>query len=158
MKAIQNLVTVTAVAMMLAAFGPSRAKAQTLASGHFNLQFPAKWGQATLPIGDYSFRVLQSNGHSVFVRIWGESSGTASALIMGYQDDAGPVEVPNSMTCINEGSACQVQTLNLSALGETLRFDVPKGVVIEAGKRSRENQPMRAQGPRTVRIVPVAVS
>jgi hypothetical protein len=158
MKTIRNLVTIAAIAMMVAAFGSSRAKAQGLVHGSFNLPFPAQWGSATLPIGDYSFSILQTDGHNVFVRIWGESTGTASALIMGYQGEAGVAEVPNSMTCISVGSACYVQTLNLSALGETLRFAVPKGVVIEAGKRSREKQTMRAQGLRTVRVVPVTIS
>ncbi len=58
-----KMVWLVGVALLVSCFGAGLARAQECA-GKFTLPFEARWGQATLPAGGYSFRLdkAQSGG------------------------------------------------------------------------------------------------
>jgi hypothetical protein len=158
MKTIRNLATLAAVAMMIAACAPSRASAQPLIRGTFNLPFTAQLGSATLPPGSYVLDVNQANGPYFIVTVLGRSTGTASAIALAFPSNpSSPVE-GNALKCVSEGSACVVQALELGSVGRTLAFRIHNNVNVEAGKHSRNNHMLQADAPKAVRIVRIAIS
>jgi hypothetical protein len=63
MKSMRNftLLKLAMGSLLAICFNAGYANAQTVA-GKFTLPFEARWGQATLPAGDYSFRLERGPG------------------------------------------------------------------------------------------------
>lgn len=180
MKAIRNLATLAALALMIAACGTSQANAQSLLRGTFRLPFPAQWGSTTLPAGNYAVRVDDGAGwpYSVIVTVWTRSTGTNSPVTLAGNSQnrfsrktveavliVSPIEAnsqtqSNMLECVSQGSICIVHEMQLGPLGETLYFPVSKSMRIKAAKRGGSSHALQARGhtPELVRRVPITIS
>src|SRR6266566_5378591 len=83
MKALRNgMLTIAALA--LAGSFAGTANAQAKAAGSFTLPFEAKWGNAVLPPGDYTFSVRSTSGAAYLVTF--AAKGRSGATIISMKD------------------------------------------------------------------------
>jgi len=78
-----SIVKFLGLAVLAACFAAGHANAQVF-QGKFTLPFEARWGQATLPAGDYSF-TLDSVGPTCALRIYRGRQGVG--MIMAQAQD-----------------------------------------------------------------------
>lgn len=149
MKNIRNFAMLFAVGM-LAAMGASRASAQEF-HGKFTLPFPALWGTASLPPGNYHLEVGRPLGGQRMLELRSEYGQTALVLIM--RATASPPVNKNAIVCIRQGSARIVRSLELRATGETMDFHLPKGAVMYAQERSGGKPTLLAQVPELIQRI-----
>jgi hypothetical protein len=113
--------------------------------GTFTLPFEAKWGQAILPAGDYSFKLNTASYPSIATVRQGQRS---AAFIMANAGlTRGKVDGPSALIIVRRGRTGFVRALRLAEVGATLEYLPPKG----------ERQ-MLAQGPVLIQRIAVSVS
>jgi hypothetical protein len=101
------------LAVLAACLNPGRASAQVF-QGKFTLPFAARWGQATLPAGDYSFTLDGASGVSM-LRVYRGRSGVAMIMAQDQnQNYSGRAELT-----VVRGT---VRTLNLPTIGVVLEY------------------------------------
>jgi hypothetical protein len=161
MKAIRNIATLAAVAMMFATLGANRASAQAF-QGSFQLPFEARWGSVNLPPNRYTFEIGRSawsehvgRGDIVVLSSLAKDGHRVSYVIWGQIDDPPSSTGENVLLCQRHGSVYVVRTLRLGAVGETLSFPVPKSVLIESEKRGHKKHKLQAGA---VQTVPITIS
>jgi hypothetical protein len=101
------------LALLAVCFNPGHASAQTL-QGKFTLPFEARWGQATLPAGDYSF-TLDSVRTNCALRIRRGDKNVAMVLATAHGENySGQAELS-----VVGGT---IRALNLPELGMVLEY------------------------------------
>jgi hypothetical protein len=102
--------------LLAVCFNAGHASAQTF-QGKFTLPFEARWGQATLPAGAYSFR-LEGVCATCQLHISRENYNVAMIVAVGRKDSfSGHAELT-----VVRGA---VRTLNLPEIGVVLRYAPP---------------------------------
>jgi hypothetical protein len=144
MRTIRNFAVLFAIGMLAAAMGASRASAQEF-HGKFTLRFPALWGTTSLPPGNYDLDVERAKGGQRMLELRSEYGQSIFVVVMA--ETASPSVNKNAIVCIRQGSTRIVRSLELSAIGETLDFHLPKGAAMYAQKGSGKEPTLLAQGP-----------
>ena len=144
-----NIRTSTLVRMVFLALLAAVASAGLLSAqdvqGTFTLPFEAKWGLATLPAGDYSFKLDTASGpHIATVR---QGQRYVALINANAGDTRGKVTGPSALIIVRRGRTGFVRTLRLAEAGRTLEYLPPKG----------ERQ-MLAQAPELIQRIPLSVS
>jgi hypothetical protein len=123
MKSIRSFTLLNlAVGSLLAiCFNSGLASAQTLA-GTFSLPFEAHWGLATLPAGEYSFKV-DGVGREAQVRVFRGADTVVTLLNQGF-DTTQPHEV--TLTVVRNSAGNFVSDLSLPAIGQVFHYATPK--------------------------------
>jgi len=112
-------------------------------AGKFTLPFEAKWGQATLPAGDYSFRLNTARSpYTVTVR--GQDK---AAMIMSEGTSTKGASDRSELVVVRRGRTGTIRALHLNEVGLTFFYVTPKG----------ERQ-LLAQGPVLIQRIAVSVS
>ncbi|HEV2424944.1 MAG TPA: hypothetical protein VGZ29_08965 [Terriglobia bacterium] len=117
MKTIRRFTLGSLVLALLAScLGAGMARAQEM-QGKFTLPFDARWGQATLPAGDYSFTVDQSKSAARLV-LSGENT-RAIIRAQGYDPKSSD---SSSLVLATDRGISTVRELKLADLGVVLYF------------------------------------
>lgn len=105
------------VALFIALAAAGLASAQT-AQGSFTLPFEARWGTATLPPGDYSFKLdkAQSAGSLQLFR------GKDSVALIHSQSYSLESSGRSALTVVRSESGNTVRDLNLPEIGVVLHY------------------------------------
>jgi hypothetical protein len=110
---ISSLIRFLGLALLAACFVAAHANAQVF-QGKFTLPSQARWGQATLPAGDYSF-TLDSVGTTSTLRLYRGRNGVGMILPQSYNKTySGRAELT-----VEQGT---VRTLRLPEIGIVLQF------------------------------------
>lgn len=160
MKTIRSLMIMTGLLLAIFTLGPAGARGQVLDSAHFkgtfNLPVAARWGTMNLPAGEYTLRYGTLPAGPTLVEIAGKAKGSPRGVIL-----VGPIDPTsakkNSIVCIREGNSLLVRELELPAIGESVRFPMPRGITLVAQKRSHGKYTL-AQASNLIQRVPVIVS
>jgi len=155
MRTIRNFAVLFAVGILAAAMGASRASAQEF-HGKFTLPFPALWGTTSLPPGNYDLNVERAQGGQRKLELRSEYG--QSVFVLAMAETASPSVNKNAIVCIRQGSARIVRSLELSTLGETLDFHLPKGAVMYAQKRSAKEPTLLAEAPQLIQRIPLVAA
>ena len=111
--------------------------------GKFTLPCEAKWGLATLPAGDYSFR-LNTVVAPYTITVRGENG---NAMIMAWGNSDSGVSGRSELILVRRGKTGTVRALHLAEAGRIFTYAAPKG----------EPQ-LLAQTPVLIQRVPLSVS
>ena len=147
MKALRNgMLTIGALA--LAGIFAGSADAQAKAAGSFTLPFEAKWGNAVLPPGDYTFSVRSANAASggLYVVTFAPR-GRSGVSIMSMQDLGLRIGEKNMLVAVRSGSSHRIRSLHLPIANLVVSFTVPK-----------EERTLIAAAPQLLESVPVLVA
>jgi hypothetical protein len=110
---ISSLIKFSGLALLAACFVAGHANAQVF-QGKFTLPFQARWGQATLPAGDYSF-TLDSVDMKSRLRIFHDRNVVDMIVAQSYDTtDSGRAELT-----VEQGT---VRSLRLPELGIILQY------------------------------------
>ena len=144
MTSLRNRMLVTA-ALALAAICASAvpASAQSASAGSFTLPNDVRWQGATLPAGDYTFR-MDSVATPNRIILDGPNGYESVSAIVADKDARGG---KSSLTIVRHGSRAFVHDLYLAKIGLRLQYHVPKA--------PKEKQ--LAQGPVTTEHILVAM-
>ncbi|MFZ0964510.1 MAG: hypothetical protein WAO35_26905 [Terriglobia bacterium] len=136
---ISTLVRFLGLALLAACFNAGPASAQVF-QGKFTLPFAARWGQTTLPAGDYSFTLDSANANCT-VRLYNENGGVAMVLAQ-VQDksDAG-----RAALTVVRGT---VRALSLPEIGIILQYapQRPKHLTAAEEREISQVVPITASG------------
>ena len=114
--------------------------------GTFTLPFEARWGQAVLSPGDYSFSVDSSGSARLTTSFEGTSSQNEGAVLpQGYTDQQ--TFDRSELILVRSGGNYTIRALRLAPVGITINYSVPKG----------ERQ-MIVQAPQLLQRIPVMAS
>ena len=140
MKSIRSFTLLKlAVGSLLAiCFNSGLASAQTLV-GNFSLPFEAHWGLATLPAGDYSFKV-EGVGRGAIVRVFHGANTVVSLVNQGF-DETPSHEI--SLTVVRSSTGNFVRDFSLPEIGQVLHYALHKAGHGSAGP---EQEIARAPG------------
>jgi hypothetical protein len=161
MKTIRSLMTLAGLCLVLFALGATGARGQVVYSTHFagtfTLPFEAQWGAMTLPAGDYTLQYgTLDNGHRL-VLVRGTAKGSPYGMI-----PAGPVDdtsaAKNAIVCVREGNALIVRSLEMPAIGESVRFNLPRGAKLVAKLRNHNGYTQLAEAPMLIQQIPVTLN
>jgi len=112
-KMVRNLVLALAGALIFTGL----ASAQT-AQGKFTLPFQAQWGMATLPPGDYSFKLDEAQSAGELV-LWRGKKPVALIHSQSYSlESAGQ----SALTVVRSDSGNVVRDLSLPEIGVVLHY------------------------------------
>jgi len=118
MKRIRSFTLSSLVlALITSCLGAGMAKAQEW-QGKFTLPFEARWGQASLPAGDYSFTVDQTAAAAVITL----SSGQKTVALIHAQGHDLKTMDSSSLIIANGRGMNTVRELKLGDLGVVLYF------------------------------------
>jgi hypothetical protein len=118
MKSIRSftLLKLATASLLAICFNAGLASAQT--AGKFTLPFEARWGEATLPAGDYSFKLEElPTGYKVHV-----FQGTKNIAYIVNQGFDGEPTGPISLTVIRNSAGNTVRGLSLPEIGVVLHY------------------------------------
>ncbi len=132
-----------AFTLLVALLVPNVVKAQTSAQGKFTLPFETRWGLATLPAGDYSFRMESSSSPQV-IHIWGQEQ---TVLVTSAGISREKTAEHSALIIVRHGKRGTVRAFYLEHLGLTLNYFPPKA----------ERQVV-AEGPELIQKLPVLAS
>lgn len=157
MKTYRSLAASVGFSLVLLALAAVGARAQVINtpvfSGTFTLPRSTQWGSVTLPAGKYSLRLGHQMGAEV-VEIVGEAKGSPHGFLM-----AGPHQnvsaTRNSLTCVRDGDALIVRSLEMPAIGESIAFQLPNGARLLANGRNLDGYSQLAEGPALTQRIPV---
>jgi hypothetical protein len=110
---ISSLTRLSGLALLAACFVAGHANAQVF-RGRFTLPFQARWGQATLPAGDYSF-TLDSVGPTCTLHLYRGKNGVGMILAQSYDKSYSG----HAVLTVEQGT---VRTLRLPELGIVLQY------------------------------------
>jgi hypothetical protein len=114
--------------------------------GTFTLPFEARWGQAVLSPGNYSFSVDSSGSARLVTSFQGTSNRDEGAVLpQGYTDQQ--TLDRSELLLVRSGGNYTIRALRLAPEGITINYSVPKG----------ERQ-MIVQAPQLLQRIPVMES
>jgi len=91
--------------------------------GQFTLPFEAKWGNATLPAGDYTF-TLDSAALPAMVRI--ETTDRYIGLVIAQDTNASHASKGNELIVTRSGGYARISALHLATLATDFEYATPK--------------------------------
>ncbi len=112
--------------------------------GTFSLARQIDWGLATLPPGDYTFK-LNIDVVPYVVSIEGKPIGTVRVFAAGLTSS--PQNGQSSLVVVRRGGKAIVRNLYLATEGKTFNYHVPKG-----------DLPVAASNPLLIQRIPVVMS
>jgi hypothetical protein len=101
----------------------SRAAAEQILKGSFDLPTPAYWGSTLLQPGEYSFTVDETMARTPMVHLKGEG---VDVLVLASPISASPVSERTYLTLENFNGVYAVRELNAGAIGASFDFSVSK--------------------------------
>lgn len=113
--------------------------------GKFTLPFEAKWGLATLPPGDYAFRINPAVAPYT-VQVQREGKGVAIITASDGRSESGP-SGQSQLIVVRRGKKGTIRALQLAEAGVVLSYTAPKA----------ERQ-LLAQAPELIQRIPLSVS
>lgn len=144
MKALRNgMLTIAALALV--GIFASPANAQSKATGSFTLPFEAKWGNAVLPEGDYTFTVQSATPSTYLVTF--AAKGIRGETILARKDRGPDVSSRNMLVAVRSGGKYRIRTLHLAFANLIVDFPVPK-----------EKRTLIASAPELMQTVPILVA
>ena len=146
MKSIRSFLLVKSLLFGLLAAGlsPRLATAQASVEGKFTLPFEARWGNALLQPGDYSFSI-QSTDLPARVVIRREPRGGQIAMVLARGWDSSSSSDQSALTVAHRGGKVSISSLYLGKLGLTFYYSIPQ-----------PKKELLARGPELARHVPVS--
>ena len=147
MKALRNgMLTIAALA--LAGIFAGTANAQAKAAGSFTLPFEAKWGNAVLPPGNYTFSVHSANSASGAVYLVTLApQGRIGETITSMQDLGARIGEKNMLVAVRTGGRYRITSLHLAIANLVVNFAVPK-----------DERTQIAAAPQLVESVPILLA
>ena len=112
-----KMVWLVGVAVLASCFGAGLARAQEFA-GKFTLPFDARWGQAILPAGDYSFRLDKAQSAGT-VRLFQGNKGVGLIHAQAYDKKTGG---PDALMVVRGKTVNTVRELRLPEIGIVLIY------------------------------------
>ena len=134
-----SLIRFSGLALLAACFVAGHANAQVF-QGKFTLPFQARWGKATLPAGDYSFK-LDSVRTTCTLRLYRGRNGVGMILPQSYDKAySGHAELT-----VEQGT---VRTLRLPEIGIILQYapQHPKHLTAPEERQLAQLVPVAAVG------------
>ena len=142
---IYGLPRILGLAALIVCSSAALASAE-MVRGTFSLPFEARWGQAVLPPGNYSFSVDSSGSARLVTSFEGETSKNEGAVLpQGYTDQQ--TLDRSELLLVNTGGNYAIRALRLAPAGITINYPVPKA----------ERQ-MVVQAPQLLQRIPVMAS
>ena len=148
MKVLRNGMLAIAALALVGIFA-SPANAQYKAAGSFTLPFEAKWGNAVLPEGDYTFIIqpATSSGDSNYLVTFAPK-GSRGETIFARKDLGRPeVGSRNLLVAVRSGWKYRIRSLHLAFANLIVDFPMPK-----------EKQTLIAAAPNLIQSVPILVA
>ena len=146
MKALRNgMLTIAALAV--AGICAGTANAQAKAAGSFTLPFEAKWGNAVLPPGEYTFSVRSAHAASAAYLVSFAPKGRSGETVISMQDLGARIGEKNMLVAVRTGGRYRIRSLHLPIANLVVSFAVPK-----------EERTLIAAAPELVESVPVLVA
>ncbi len=108
-----------ALALLALVLGTAQAQGPI---GKFTLPFRAQWGTATLPAGDYSFK-LDRAGPGGFLHLY---TGLRAVALIPPQTYDTRTNAPASLLLVAEHGVPVVREMRLPGIGIVLRYGAPK--------------------------------
>jgi hypothetical protein len=140
-----RILAIATLGLIAVCASPNPASAQAAFKGSFTLPEDVRWGNASLPAGDYTF-VLKSNSLPAQIVLQGPNGSVF--IQTGATDKRNDGESSN-MTIERRGNTRFVHDLYLADLGMHLRYSVPS---------LPKNERMLAQGPASTEQVLIAMA
>jgi hypothetical protein len=162
MKTIRSLMILAGLSLAVLALGATGAKAWSPAgtdfAGTFTLPFEAQWGRTTLPAGEYSlyYGHLPKSSTPV-VEVIGKDKGSPHAFILPQGIDSASTTT-SALVCVREGNALIVRSLEMPAIGESVRFGLPRGAQRTAHNRKHNGYAQLAEAPMLIQRIPVTLN
>ena len=135
-----KVISLIALLLLFASF----ASAQDVSAGSFTLPVETRWGLATLPPGDYTYR-LPSAALPAVVTVSGQGQRVMIMVTAGTSPH--DVSDRSSLTLIRSGQKAFVRSFDLGHLGTTFYYRPPKGQNV-----------LMAREPELIQRVPVIVA
>lgn len=136
---INRLFVAAAITLVSAGIFASTASAQNAAQGSFTLTHEIRWQNATLPAGDYTFRLKSAVRGDAMTVTGPNGSVFEIASVIDHKGDG-----PSILKLERRGEAYFVSQMDLPQVGIQLSYVVPK-----APKGEQE----LAQGPATEQVL-----
>jgi hypothetical protein len=162
MKIIRNMVTLAGLFLVVFGLGATGARAQSMRTTHFtgtfNLPFEAQWGNAILPVGQYSLYYGRlSDAGPAMVEVVGKDTWSPHVLIpvQGIDPASGK---KSALVCIREGDAGIVRTLELPQIGEAVSFKLPRHTQLMAYQHNGSANKLLAEAPMLIQRVAVTLN
>ena len=160
MKTIRASVTLVGLSLILFALATVGAKGQVLYSTHFagsfTLPFEAQWGKMTLPAGEYTLDYGSlNNGYRLVVVGSAAKGGPVGMIQAGPGNETSAAK--NAIVCIREGDTLVVRALEMAAIGESVRFGLPRGAKLVAHNGKRRGYTQLAEAPMLIQRIPVTL-
>jgi hypothetical protein len=138
-----RMLMMAAVALVVVCVSAGLASAQSVAKGSFTLASEVRWQGATLPAGDYTFR-MDSVASPVRIRLQGPSGGAFIVATVSDDCDGGKQSL---LTIEHRGGRSFVSEMYLASIGQRLKYAVPKA----------PKEVQLAQGPVTTEKILIAM-
>lgn len=104
----------------------------SLYRGKFTLPIEARWGEISLPPGDYTF-TLNSNTPPAFVTVRGTREGMPARMILAQSVSERRSSEPSTLVLVRAPGVGVVRALHLAELGLDLEYPLPKGKAPKGG-------------------------
>jgi hypothetical protein len=137
---ISSLIRFSGLALLAACFVAGHADAQVF-QGKFTLPFQARWGQATLAAGEYSFTVDTLSWTGYTLRLYRGGKGVGMILAQSYDKSYSG----NAELIVEQGTVC---TLRLPRVGIVLQYapQRPKHITAPEERQLAQLVPVAAAG------------
>lgn len=104
-------------------------------TGSFVLPFEADWAGVTLPAGKYIL-CFGTQGHGIyFVEIRGRDKGSPHGIVL-IQGHQATCSIRNALVCIREGNSQIVRSLEMTAIGKSVQFELPRAMRLQVANES----------------------
>lgn len=139
---ISTLMKLAMVTLLAVCFNTGRASAQEVA-GTFTLPYEAHWGRATLPPGDYSFRLNSPDFEGILL-----SRGTNKVALILDRGRGDEKSSRNELIVDRTAAGCTIRELHLPKLGIVLYYGERKTRGTSAARESEVAQvvPLKVAG------------
>lgn len=146
MKSTRSFSLVKSLSLVLLAAGlsPKLATAQPSVEGKFTLPFEARWGNAVLQPGEYTFSILSTSLPAMVV-VRREAGGAQVAMVMARGWDSGGSSDHSALTVARSGGKVSISSLYLEELALTFYYSIPQ-----------PKRELLARAPELTRHVPVS--
>lgn len=161
MKTIRSLMSIAGLSLAILVLGASGAKAQAVGTTHFagtlTLPLETHWGPMALPAGHYTVQFgTQTNGARL-VEIRGTAKNSPQGVIL-----AGPLGdasgKANVVVCLREGNTLIVRSLEMPAIGKSIKFSLQHGTELMAKNGKHNGYIQLAEAPMLVQRIPVTLN
>ena len=123
MKSLRNrILTLVALGLLSVGFAASASQAQTIYKGSFTLAQDVRWQNATMPAGDYTFKV-NSTTRSKPILVTGPNGTVFQLPLVTEQTNIGD---QSKLILEWRGDELHVREMDLAQVGLNILYHVPK--------------------------------